>query len=407
MPDLFYPTLLQSSNIKSNSWFDIKGYKNKKRRKKKTTFESNYIDTIKIKLSPNEKQKEILKLWLNDCIDVYNHTNTYIKNNINNDKFGKIVNFINIRKNLKDYLRNICLINNVNKHTIDYSIKHCVEMYKSAESNKKNNNIKDYEIKDLDKDRRRKNLVIEPLSVSKKKNAIFIKQLGEMKSSHKLDLIKRNSILQFDRIKKTYHIIVPINKSEKININRYSKCGIDIGVRTFLTVYSPEETYEIGTNTNKIIDKYNKRLDKIKSNENKMSKEKYERLYYKYSDKLRNKINDMHNKSASFLIKKFDTINIGKVSTKKMVSNLKGNLHDIVKRRLMALSHYRFRMKLHTMSKKYNCNIIEIDEYMTSKKCSKCQNIKGDLKAEKTYECIKCNLKIDRDINASINIYKL
>jgi hypothetical protein len=50
----------------------------------------------------------------------------------------------------------------------------------------------------------------------------------------------------------------------------------------------------------------------------------------------------------------------GKVSTKKMVSNLTGNLHDIVKRRLMALSHYRFRMKLHSMSKKFGTTIFDI-----------------------------------------------
>ena len=89
-----------------------------------------------------------------------------------------------------------------------------------------------------------------------------------------------------------------------------------------------------------------------------------------------------------------------------MVSNLTGNLYDIVKRRLMALSHYRFRMKLHSMSKKFGANIIETDEYLTSKCCSKCKNIKDDLGGAKVYTCTKCNLVIDRDINASINIYK-
>ena len=90
-----------------------------------------------------------------------------------------------------------------------------------------------------------------------------------------------------------------------------------------------------------------------------------------------------------------------------MVSNLTGNLYDLVKRRLMALSHYRFRMKLHQMKIKYNNNINEIDEYMTSKKCCNCQNINKKLTSEKIYKCDKCKILIDRDINASINIYDL
>jgi IS605 OrfB family transposase len=114
----------------------------------------------------------------------------------------------------------------------------------------------------------------------------------------------------------------------------------------------------------------------------------------------------MHNKTANFLLSKYKTIIIGKVSTKKMVSNLTGNLHDIVKRRLLALSHYRFRMKLHSMSKKFGSTIIETDEYLTSKCCSNCKNIKDNLGSAKIYKCDKCNMILDRDINAAINIYK-
>ena len=114
----------------------------------------------------------------------------------------------------------------------------------------------------------------------------------------------------------------------------------------------------------------------------------------------------MHNKTAKFLLSNYEIIIIGKVSTKKMVSNLTGNLHDIVKRRLMALSHYRFRMKLHSMAQKFGSTIIETNEYLTSKCCSNCKNIKDDLGSSKTYNCDKCNMILDRDINASINIYK-
>ena len=89
-----------------------------------------------------------------------------------------------------------------------------------------------------------------------------------------------------------------------------------------------------------------------------------------------------------------------------MISNLTGNLRAIVKRRLMALSHYRFRIKLISMSKKFGCEIVLTDEYLTSKNCSNCRKTNDNLGSSKVFKCNKCKLVIDRDINASINIYK-
>lgn len=405
----YYPTLLEAGNlINSNSWFDIKEHKNEAYNKKRKKYKINvdYIDTIKIKLNLNDEQKSILLKWLDDCIDVYNMTNQYLKTILTNENYRKILNFINLRKELNKNIREICKINNFDKNTADYAVKHCVEMYKSAFSNHKN--INKFNINNLDKNRRRKNLVIQPNAVSKKMNSIFSSKLKDVSSSLPLNIITKNSILQYDSYKKTFIIISPKDKNEDFKVKQHKKCGIDIGVRTFLTTYSRNASYEIGTNTNIIIDKINKRLDNIKSSYDNgiINEKKYKKLNYKYRDKLENLINDMHNKSANFILSNYETVIIGKVSTKKMVSNLKGNLHDIVKRRLMALSHYRFRMKLKSMSVKYGSEIIETDEYLTSKCCSCCLNIKDDLGSSKIYKCSNCDLILDRDINASINIYK-
>jgi IS605 OrfB family transposase len=333
-------------------------------------------------------------------------TNDYLKTILTNQNYKKELNFINLRKTLNDEIKRICKNNNLNKHTGDYAVKHCIEMYKSAFSNHKD--ISKFNIRNLDKNKRRKNLTVEPASVSNKVNSIFVKELKEIQSSLPLKTITKNSILQYDSYKKTFIIITPKDKNETKKVRQYKKCGIDIGIRTFLTTYSKDASYEIGINTNQIIDRINRRLDNIQKSkdENKISINKYNKLNYKYRDKLQNLIKDMHNKTANYLLKNYKTIIIGKVSTKKMVSNLTGNLHDIVKRRLMALSHYKFRMKLHNMATKFGNTIIETNEYLTSKCCSNCKNIKDDLGSSKIYKCKKCNLILDRDINASINIYK-
>lgn len=407
-----YPSLLMTANQKNNfGWFDIKIRKNKKyykkKKRKKRFIESNYIDTYKIKLQLKDNQQKIIKNWLNDCIDVYNLTNTFIKNNLTSVNIKEIINFYYLRKSLNDSIKNICKVNNLNKHTADYAVQHCVTMYKSALSNH-NNQIDKFNITDLQKDRRRKNLIIEPASVSSKKNSIFIKQLGEIVSSSPLNLIKKNSALQYDKIKNCYYIIIPYEKIETKEVNQYKKCGVDIGVRTFITTYSKGESFEIGTNSCKLIDKYNNKMDSIKSNyENKiLSNRKYEVAFYKYSDKLKNSIEDLHNKSSTILLSLYKEIIIGKVSIKNMISNLTGNIQAITKRRLIALSHYKFREKLKKRAFKFGSKITETSEYLTSRTCSNCQNIDDLIGSKKTYNCMLCGLCLDRDINASINIYK-
>ena len=161
---------------------------------------------------------------------------------------------------------------------------------------------------------------------------------------------------------------------------------------------------EICTNNYKLIDKYHKKLDSLKSNREKLSLSKYNFVREKYQTKLNNYINDLHGKSSRFILERFKTINLGKLSTKSVVSNLTGNPNKISKRRILALCHYKFSMKLQQMAVKWNNKIIIINEYLTSKTCCRCHNIKNDLGATKVYECSKCNLTIDRDINASINI---
>ncbi len=54
----------------------------------------------------------------------------------------------------------------------------------------------------------------------------------------------------------------------------------------------------------------------------------------------------MHNKTSNFLLSNFNTIMIKKISIKQMVSNLTGNLQEIIKRHLLALSHYKLKIKL-------------------------------------------------------------
>lgn len=323
--NFWFPTLLQASNnIKTYSWFNIKEKINKNNNNKSLkVINTEYIKTKKFIIYPNNSQKKILQKWFHDVIKMYNITNKYIKNKL---KFNKqLESYFIIRKNLIHQAKHIIKKNNINKHTLDYSIKHCLEMYKSAISNLKNKNIKSFDIKDLSYQRNRYNLVIEPNSFSIKKNGFFVNILGEMKSDRSLiNFFKSNSILQYNKNSDKYYIISPFEYTIEHSNKRIDKCGIDLGIRTFATVYSHNKTLEIGSNTLDKIDNYNNKMDKIKSdlNNKKLSKVKYKKLLIKYGNKMRNKIDDMHKKVSTYLALKFNEINIGKllVATKLDIS---------------------------------------------------------------------------------------
>lgn len=404
------------SFLSHNSWFDFSSYFNLNCSfPSKITINSNSIRTFKLKIYPTFIQKNILIKWLDDVVDIYNFANQFIKNILYkdncliNDKkiIRETINFFNLRKLLNSKINEVIIKNNINKHTLDYAIKLCVEMYKSALSNHKDGH---FNIRDLNKNRRRKNLVLEPQCFSKRINGFCVRELGEMKSDKLFyNLIEKNSILQYDSYKKEFYIITPINSTCTAKLNRIEKCGIDIGVRTFATVYSPNMCMEFGKEIIGDIDKYSNKRDKIKSDLDNgiLSNHKYKKVYNRIESKMKNRIEDMHKKVANKLFRIFDIINIGKVSINKMVSNLTGNIREKTKRRLLTLKHYKFREYLKLNSKKWDVEVKEINEYMTSKTCHNCGNIKKELKGEENYECKKCGIKLGRDINASINIYKL
>jgi transposase len=408
-PNFWFPTLLQTANnIKSNSWFDIKTVENKnKTLLKNQSINTTFLKSKKYIIYPNNEQKIILNKWYNNVISIYNITNNYLKSyyNINH----KIESFFDVRKNLKSETDKLVALTQINKHILDYSIKHCIEMYKSAITNLKNKNIKQFDIKDLSYDKNRFNLVLEPGNFSKVKDGFCISQLKEMKYDRNLNkLIQHNSILQYNKNSNKYYLIVPTDSRLNTTLNRDEKCGIDLGVRTFATIYSQNESIEVGTNLIPKIDLYNKKVDKLRSqlDYNCISKERFNKLIYKFGTKMRNRIDDLHKKLSVFLSKKFDIINIGKISTKSIISNENTKIQSITKRRVVALSFYKFLERLQIVGNKYNSQINLISEYKTSMTCSNCKNENKNLGSNKIYNCCKCNLIIDRDVNSSINFYK-
>ena len=85
------------------------------------------------------------------------------------------------------------------------------------------------------------------------------------------------------------------------------------------------------------------------------------------------------------------------------VSNLMKNKH--LSKAIASQKFFEFKTKLMSKCKENNIELRIVDRfYPSSKTCSNCGKIKKDLKlSDRIYKC-DCELAIDRDLNASINL---
>lgn len=67
-------------------------------------------------------------------------------------------------------------------------------------------------------------------------------------------------------------------------------------------------------------------------------------------------------------------------------------------------SHYKFKQRLIWKCNLTGTNLKIVNESYTSKTCTGCGWINKDLGNKNIFKCLKCNLKIDRDINGARNI---
>jgi len=119
-------------------------------------------------------------------------------------------------------------------------------------------------------------------------------------------------------------------------------------------------------------------------------------------EKISNQRKDFLHKLSTSITKKFRIICVEDINMQNMSQCLhlgKSTMDNGFGMFREMLSYKQERIPYH--------ELIRVDQWAfpSSKKCSKCGNIKSDLKlSDRIYRCDKCGLTIDRDINAAINL---
>ena len=92
------------------------------------------------------------------------------------------------------------------------------------------------------------------------------------------------------------------------------------------------------------------------------------------------------------------------MSIKGIVNKGTSKLTKITKRIAHCLKFYKFKQRLDYKCMANHINYKEINEAYTSKTCSNCGNYDKMLGGKKVYNCKKCDIKINRDINGARGI---
>lgn len=231
-----------------------------------------------------------------------------------------------------------------------------------------------------------------------KKSGILPTYLGKLNTSqfigsrHGTNLVYKNH---------KYYLTVPID----IEIQENSSdtfVSIDPGIRTFATCFSSNETFSL--DIGKQLEKYQNKIDKLDAeiSKNKKNYKKKRSLCKRKSKcytKIENKVKDLHYQTANILCK-HKNILLPVVNVKQLAKKL----GEKTNRRMYALSHFKFRMRLIDKAKERGCNLILVNESYTSKTCSFCGEINETLGAKKWFKCNSCENEIDRDVNGARNI---
>jgi putative transposase len=199
----------------------------------------------------------------------------------------------------------------------------------------------------------------------------------------------------------------------------YELGAIDLGVKTFATIYRSNGITEIGKNANKKIYKMCKEIDIMQSIRDSKGKYKYDKkhnkiLYNNYQrrrnvkkaqrrkiEKIKRMLDEMHKKIIKYITSNYERIILPPFKIQEMV----GKLSSKTARQMYSMKYYDFRTKIKNKAEETGLKVYELSEAFTSRTCGNCGKIKNDLKgSDRTYNCNNCNLKIDRDMNGARNI---
>ena len=255
---------------------------------------------------------------------------------------------------------------------------------------------------------------VEGFAHSRKKNKQKLNwiRLAE-KGRIPIDVKYYNPRIKFDGIH--WWITVGIEYEDCTALPTRDGIGIDLGIKDLAVCSDREKPYKNINKTQKIgkLKKKKRRLQRSISRKYEKNKKggsycktsniiKREKELLKLNHRLTNiRHNYLHQTTTEIINRKPRFIVLEDLNVKGMMKN------KHLSKAIAEQCFYEFYRQIEYKSSWNNISFLTADRfYASSKLCSCCGTIKKDLKlSDRIYKCKNCNMVMDRDKNASINLY--
>jgi putative transposase len=354
------------------------------------------LKSYKYKLKPNEDQIVLLNKHFGSIRFAYNYFLNERKKEYETNK--NTINYYDNAKSLTELKKQeeYSWLNEINSQSLQDSLKNLETAYKNFFRFKKG--FPKF------KSKKSRNSFTVPQFVKLENGKLKIPKFKEP-----INLILSRSfegIIKQCTISKTstneYFVSILVETEHKKLDKNGKSVGIDLGIKDFV-ITSDGYKYKNNRYTKtyeKSLKKHQQHLSRKTKGSNRYNKQKLKvaTIYKKITN---SRLDNLH-KVSTELIKKYDLIILEDLNIKGMVKNHKLSKH------IVDSSWSKF-IELLTYKAEWNDKeIVKIDRFFpSSKTCNCCGYINQNLDLSiREWACPSCHTKLDRDLNASINILK-
>ena len=411
--------------------------------------------TYKVRIHPNNKQATKIKRTLNKCIEcqniVYDYLDSFVKSKTNIPSIGEVRKWFTVQKRIYDDKVIEARIGKTKKQMIE---EHLDILFYDVSNDALKQTVKDtynsfvryfkklgqYPVRKSYKDKK-KSFYVDPYKIEFTDRKVRLEKIANNQKANR-QVLNYVSLAEKDRIPTNvtyynprvsydgehFYITVGVGDEHAPKKKRKESDGRVIGIdlNNAEIVTSENVVYKQATKikTYKKLKLRKRRLQRslsrkyLKSNPNNNEKTKYSKNYVK-NKKLIKKLNrrlmnirdDCHDKIINDILSQppsvivLEDLHIKEMSNKKKRKKMTYQEKEAAKN-LHEASLRKFRVLLKDRVSKYkDIKIVIADKYYPStKKCSCCGNIKNMEIQDRVYVCDCCNVIINRDLNAAINL---
>ena len=234
------------------------------------------------------------------------------------------------------------------------------------------------------------------------KGRLRVSKIGTMRIEQHRNIVGNVKTMTIKREGREYYAIFT---AEQIitppKINDTNPAGIDMGINNFIALSDGQTIHKpkFFKKREKRIARWQRIVARRKKGSNRRDKAKF-RLHEEWKG-VTNQSNDfMHKLSDKLVSGGFTSFAVEALHIDNMLKNhrLAQSIHNA--------SWNGFIQMLSYKAESAGMNAIKADPRDTSKECSNCGNIQDMPLSAREYNCSRCGMRLDRDINASINILK-